>query len=103
MTIASPTAGADSFRCGAYVVHDGMPSAEIREKCGEPDLVRVSEEPVFSRLENGTTVQTGVTTTHYWFYARGPNQFVARVTVRDSVAREIELLNVRDIASLDDK
>ena len=79
---------ADSFRCGAYIVRDGMPSTEIRGKGGEPDLVRVSEEPVLSRLENGTAVQTGATTTYYWFYERGPNQFLARVTVRDSVAKK---------------
>jgi hypothetical protein len=30
-------------------------------------------------------------------------QFVSRVAVRDSVAKEIALLNVRDIASVDDE
>jgi hypothetical protein len=103
LAIGSSSVMADSFRCGTYIIREGMPSAEIKEKCGDPDLVKTSTEPIFSRLKNGATVQTGVTTTDYWFYDRGPNQFVARVTIRESQAEEIEVLDVRNIESLKDE
>ena len=103
LALTSPIVMADSFRCGAYIVREGMRSAEIAEKCGEPDRVRTHEEPVYTRMQDGTTVQTGVATTQYWYYDRGPNQFVARIAVRESLADEVELLNVRDLASVRDE
>jgi hypothetical protein len=40
--LAAPAASADSdsgFRCGARLVNTGDHMAEVREKCGDPDLV----------------------------------------------------------------
>ena len=91
---------ADAFRCGSQTVQEGMTSEAIRERCGEPDLIRTSEEPVFSRLENGAMVQVGVAVTDFWYYDRGPAQFVVQLAVRDSIAEEIEILTIRDIESL---
>ena len=100
--MTSPAAIADSFRCGAYIAVEGMPAAELTEKCGEPELTRTFDEPVYAERPNGSRYQLGVTTSHYWYYERGRNEFVARVTVRKSVAEKIELLSVRDIASVPD-
>ena len=69
---------ADSFRCGSYLAREGMPSSEMEEKCGQPDVVKTSEEPIIVRRPDGSTFSNGVTTTHYWYYGRGPNEFVAR-------------------------
>ena len=91
---------ADSFRCGTYIIGEGMAGDEVREKCGAPDLVRIREEPVRSRLANGATTQVGVTTTEFWFYGRRPSEFVVQVAVRDSIAVEIELLSIRTIEEL---
>lgn len=96
----APGVRAQGFRCNGNLIREGMKTSEIREKCRAPDLVRRQEEPVYSRLESGAMVQTGVEVTEYWFFERGPNEYVVRITVRDAVAREIELLTVRDLESL---
>ena len=103
LMVAAPESRADAFRCGVNIIREGMRSSEIQEKCGEPDLVKIEEEPVFARLENGTNVQVGVTTTRFWYYDRGPNRFIARLAIRDSLAEEIDLLEVRDIDSLSEE
>jgi hypothetical protein len=92
---------ADSFRCGSYLAREGMPSSEIAKKCGEPDVVKTLEEPIVVRRTNGTTFENGVTITHYWYYERGPNEFVARMTIREARVEMIELLSARLLKSLD--
>lgn len=92
---------ADSFRCDRYLAREGMPSSELEEKCGRPDVIETSEEPIIVRRPDGTTFTNGFATTSFWYYERGRNQFVARVTIRDSVVEEIELLEARLIESLD--
>ena len=94
---------ADSFRCNRSIVREGMSVDEIREKCGAPDLVRTRKEPVMSRLVNGRMVRVGVSATHFWFYDRGPNEFVVQIAVRESVAQEITLLSIRNIDALPDE
>jgi hypothetical protein len=96
----APGVGAQGFRCNGNLIREGMKTSEIREKCRAPDLVRRKEEPVYSRLQSGATVQTGVEVTEYWFYDRGPNEYVIRITVRDAVAEEVELMTVTDLESL---
>lgn len=92
---------ADSFRCGGYLAREGRPSSEIATECGEPDVVKTSEEPIIVRRPNGTTFENGVAITHFWYYERGPNQFVARVTIREDRVETIELLSARLLESLD--
>lgn len=93
---------ADSFRCGSAIAREGLTAQEIEERCGKADLVRVKEEPVYTRLENGASVQVGTLTTQVWYYDRGPNQYVAKITIRDALAEKIELLEVTDIESIED-
>jgi hypothetical protein len=94
-------AAADSFRCNTYLARENMPATEIEQKCGKADLVRVTEEPVFARLDTGVSVQTGVTKTTWWYYEREPGQFVARLEIRDGLVRTIELLHIQKLADLD--
>lgn len=94
-------AQADSFRCGTYLAREGRPSSEIAKECGPPDAARTSEEPIVVRRPDGSTFTNGVTVTDYWYYERGPNEFVARVTIREGLVDEIELLSARLLQSLD--
>jgi len=96
-----PASFADSFRCGNALAREGMSATELEKKCGRPDLVRKSTEPMIVRRPDGTLTREGIVTIYYWYYERGRNQFVARVTIRDSVVRKIELLDERRIESLD--
>lgn len=82
----------DAFWCGARLIRERMAAADIVARCGEPDDVRVVEEPVYGTGPNGRRIEVGVQVTEYWTYARGTRQFPARVTVRDGVAQQIELL-----------
>ena len=98
---SSTKANADSFRCGSFLAREGMSSDSIEEICGKPDVVKMTEEPILVRRPNGTTFNDGVVTTRYWYYERGPNEFVARVTIRDGIAEEVELLEARLLEALD--
>jgi len=99
LLVASP-AMADDFRCGNQVVRKGMSAQEIVERCGRPGLEKTIETPVFARVQGGGTIQTGVQITLLWYYERGSNQYVARVTIRESSAEEIDILDVKKIELL---
>lgn len=103
LAIGAPSAQAQAFRCNSNLIREGMTANEIREKCRAPDLVRRKEEPVYARLESGATVQTGVDITEFWFFDRGPNEYVVQITLRESVADKVELLTIRDLESLPDE
>ena len=81
----APGAIAGAFYCGPNTVYEGLRAAEIETRCGPPAIARTIEEPVYARLENGTMIQTGVDVSQVWYFDLGSNQFVAQVTIRDSV------------------
>lgn len=87
------TTHADSIRCGGALIQEGMASAEVTEKCGQPTTVEVVEEPIMARRPNGSTYPVGVVTREYWSYDRGPQLFPVRVTIEEGVATKIELLS----------
>lgn len=84
---------ADSFRCGAHLIREAMPIAEIQTKCGMPAAVDAVTEPIMAHRADGSPYQVGVTTTEYWLYDRGPNRLRARVTVKAGIAEKIDLLS----------
>jgi hypothetical protein len=92
LAFAGPAAFADSFRCCTYLSREGMPSAEIAEKCGEPNTSESVREPIMARRANGSAFQIGVTTIETWTYDRGPGLFKARATIEEGIATKIELL-----------
>ena len=104
LLVAFANAEADAFFCGQNTIRERMPSAEIEQKCGPPDLVEVfTEPPVFSRLHSGEDIQVGGGPYELWYYDRGPSRFVARITVRDGQSEEVKLLNIRDIRELESR
>jgi len=82
----------DAFWCGSRLIRERMAAADIVARCGDPDEIRVVEEPVYGAGAHGQRIEVGVQVTEYWTYARGTGRFPARVTVRDGVAQQIELL-----------
>jgi len=93
LAMASSSVLADSFRCGTYLIREGMPAPEVMEKCGAPTSREVVEEPVMARRANGSAFQVGVTTIEYWTYNLGARVFPARLTIEEGVATKIELLH----------
>lgn len=83
---------ADTFRCGANLIREGMAASAIRDECGEPASVQTIREPIMARRENGTTFQVGVAAIELWTYDLGPRAFPARVRIEEGVAEKIELL-----------
>ncbi len=88
----SAAAQPDAFWCGSRLIRERMAAADIIRRCGEPDAMRVVEEPIYGTRRGGRRVKVGVRITEYWTYDRGTSRFPARVTIRDDVAELIELL-----------
>ena len=82
----------DAFWCGSRLIRERMAAADIVDRCGEPDAIRIVEEPIYGPGASGTRVKLGVRVTEYWTYDRGTRRFPARLTVREGIAEEIELL-----------
>jgi hypothetical protein len=86
---------ADSFRCGNYLVTEGMTAAAIEERCGKPQRVEHVEEPIRARRANGSSYRVGTAVHEFWTYERAPGQFPARVRIEDGKAKKIELITER--------
>jgi hypothetical protein len=82
---------ADSMRCGQWVVNETSSSAEILEKCGEPQQKDVTKEDVYAKNTIGGTHKVGVTVTERWRYQASNRVLPMLVTIVDgkvaSVAR----------------
>jgi hypothetical protein len=86
---------AESFRCGSYIISEGMRASEVVQKCGEPQHRETVEAPVMARGANGAAFQVGTTTTEYWTYDFGPRMFPAYLTIQEGQTKKIELLSRR--------
>jgi hypothetical protein len=84
-------AAADSMRCGKWVVNETASSAEILEKCGEPQKKDVTQEDVYARNTIGGTSKVGVTVKERWLYQSSNRALPMLVTIVDgkvvSIAR----------------
>lgn len=76
-------ASADSMRCGKWVVSETASSAEILEKCGEPQKKDVTKEDVYARNTIGGTNKIGVKVTERWIYKRSSGSLPMQVTIVD--------------------
>ena len=83
-------AWADSMRCGKWVVSETSSSAEIREKCGEPQQKDVSRDDVFGKNALGNAIKLGVTVTERWRYQRSTGSLPMLVTIVDGKVVRIE-------------
>lgn len=98
---ASP-AIADTFRCNGQLVRTGMEAKDIRDNCGPAAKTRIVQKAVMVKLPNGRKVRRGTEITVLWYYDRGPEQYIARVSIRGSTAEQIDILDVKSIESLRD-
>ena len=83
-------ASAESMRCGKWVVNETASSAEILEKCGEPQKQEVSHEDVYARNTLGNTNKIGVKITERWRYQASNRVLPMLVTIVDGKVLSIE-------------
>jgi hypothetical protein len=85
MALAAPgVAGADSMRCGKWVVNESVTVDELLKKCGEPQSRDVTHDDVYMTNMNGMRVKTGkVTVTERWMYRASPRALPMAVVVVD--------------------
>ena len=83
-------ASADSMRCGKWVVNETASSAEILEKCGEPQQKDVSKEDVYARNTLGYSNKVGVKVTERWIYKPATARCRCVVTIVDGKVVSLE-------------
>lgn len=95
--LACGTAGADSFRCGSRLVHEGDTRAEVVAKCGDPTDVEhrsIWRRPTY--WHHGRAISLGTDfveiPVELWLYNLGSNQLMRRVRFEDGLVVEIETL-----------
>ena len=83
--LAAPeVAGADSMRCGKWVVSESATVDELISKCGQPKSRDVTRDDVYMTNANGMRVKTGdVTVTERWIYQASPSALPMAVLVVD--------------------
>ncbi len=81
---------ADSMRCGKWVVNETASSAEILEKCGEPQQKDVTKDDVFARNVHGYVSKVGVKVTERWRYQASNRVLPMLVTIIDGKVVRIE-------------
>jgi hypothetical protein len=82
----------DAFWCGSRLIREGMPSAEITQRCGKPDSVEVIEQPIMASSPGGGRHQVGIKKIEIWTYDRGSRRFPARITIDEGIATEVALV-----------
>ena len=83
-------ASADSMRCGKWVVSETSSSAEILEKCGEPQQKDVTKEDVYTKNTIGGTNKIGVKVTERWRYQASNRMLPMLVTIVDGKVVSVE-------------
>ena len=84
LALAAPVAGADSMRCGKWVVNESVTLDELISKCGQPKSRDVTRDDVYMTNANGMRVKTGdVTVTERWIYQASPSALPMAVVVVD--------------------
>jgi hypothetical protein len=83
--LAAPVvAGADSMRCGKWVISESVTVDELLNKCGEPQSREVSKDDVYMRSVNGGRVKTGKqTVTERWIYRPSARSLPMAVVIVD--------------------
>jgi hypothetical protein len=80
----------ESMRCGKWVVSETASTAEVLEKCGEPQKKDVAHEDVYARNTLGNTNKVGVKVTERWRYQQSNRQLPMLVTIIDGKVVSIE-------------
>jgi hypothetical protein len=83
LAVVSPV-GADSMRCGKWVVSESVTVAELVSKCGEPRSKDVTKEDVYITSPTGARIKTDrVTVTERWVYQSSARALPMLVTIVD--------------------
>ncbi len=90
LSLISPVAGSDSFRCGQWIASPDMSVQELLEKCGEPTSRTVETTDVHGRSAQGGRIKTGTSTVEKLTYDRGSQSFTMIVTIVDGEIKGIE-------------
>ena len=83
-------AGADSMRCGKWILSETSSVAELLEKCGAPLDKTSTTEDVLAINAAGVPYKTGTTTRERWFYQHSAQSLRMVVTIVDGVIKTIE-------------
>jgi hypothetical protein len=87
------SAGAETFRCGKWLVTEELTLDELTQKCGAPTSRESKTEDIKSRnRNNGLMIKTGETTTERWTYDRGTGAAPMVVIIVDGRIKSIERL-----------
>jgi hypothetical protein len=78
------------MRCGKWVVNETSSSAEILEKCGEPQQKDVTREDIYAKNTIGSTHKVGVKVTERWRYQASNRMLPMLVTIVDGKVVSIE-------------
>lgn len=83
--LAAPeVAGADSMRCGKWVISESVTVNELLSKCGEPQSREITKDDVYMTSVNGARVKTGKqTVTERWIYRRSTRSLPMAVIIVD--------------------
>ncbi|MGQ0384452.1 MAG: DUF2845 domain-containing protein [Gammaproteobacteria bacterium] len=91
LMLASTTAQAESFRCGARIVSEDSTVEELLELCGEPTMKSVETVDVYGPTKSGGgRVKRGTITIEKWTYDRGSQSFPMVVTIEDGKIKRME-------------
>lgn len=82
-------AGAETMRCGSWVVSPDTTVEDLLKKCGAPTSKQVTTEDVRARGPGGS-FKVGETVTEKWSYDRGSRSFTMVVTIVDGEVKSIE-------------
>jgi hypothetical protein len=86
-------AGAETFRCGQWLVTAESTLDELTRKCGAPTSRESKTEDIKVRnRNNGLMIKTGETTTERWTYDRGTGAAPMVVIIVDGRIKSIERL-----------
>ena len=96
VVVAQHAAADDTMRCAnGRLVNVGMVDAEVKARCGAPQSITATEQPVRTRGAGGGSVVVGTVRAERWTYERGQGQFAALLSFEDGKLVAIELLNTR--------
>jgi uncharacterized protein DUF2845 len=86
-------AGAETFRCGKWLISAEVTLTELVDKCGSPTSRESKTEDVRVRNQNnGLMVKVGETTTERWTFDRGSQAAPMVVVIVDGQIKSIERL-----------
>ena len=84
MTVTANVAGADSMRCGKWVVNESMTIDELVNKCGPPRSKDVTKDDVYVTNANGRRVKSDtMTVTERWIYQATAGMLPMAVVIID--------------------